>query len=668
PLQQLSACFVLPIEDSMEDIFEAIKQTALIHKSGGGTGFSFSRIRPKNDVVKTTKGVSSGPVSFMSVFDRATETIKQGGTRRGANMAVLRVDHPDILEFIDAKKDNDKLNNFNISVALTKEFMEALEKNTTYPLINPRTGKEVGRLKAKEVFDRIVKRAHANGEPGIIFLDRINEANPTPGVGEIESTNPCGEQPLLPYESCNLGSINLSHFVKDGEVDFERLRKTVRLAVEFLDNVIDVNQYPLPQIREMTLANRKIGLGVMGFANMLYKLNIAYDSDKAIKIAKKVMSFINEESKKMSEELAEVRGNFPNFHKSIYARKDSKYKKMRNATTTTIAPTGTLSIIAGTSGGIEPVFALVFERNVMDGTRLLEINPVFKKRIKEEGLYSEELMRKVMEKGSIQDMKEIPEHIRRVFVTAHDISPKWHVKMQAAFQEFTDNAVSKTVNFPNEATVEDVAEVYKLAYELGCKGITIYRSGSREEQVMRTLTEQKREKEARERALKPRKRPRVTKGSTIKMTTGCGNLYITINEDERGICEVFGMAGKAGGCAASQIEAVGRLISLALRSGIQVDAITKQLSGIRCPSPYLGIGGKILSCSDALAKALQLYLEERKTGEKILEEETTLDHFTEKEDSEKRSMNVVGVCPRCGQALIPMEGCATCLNCGYSKC
>jgi len=670
PLQQLSACFVLPIDDSMDAIFETVKNTALIHKSGGGTGFSFSRIRPQSDVVKSTKGVSSGPISFMTVFDSATETIKQGGTRRGANMAVLRVDHPDILDFIDAKKDNDKLNNFNISVALTKDFMDALESEEDYALVNPRTGKEAKRLSARDVFTRIVERAHSNGEPGIIFLDRINEANPTLEVGEIESTNPCGEQPLLPYESCNLGSINLANFEKNGKIDFDRLKETVHLAVRFLDNVIDKNNYPLPEIAEMTRANRKIGLGIMGFANLLYQLNIAYDSDKGIRTAKRIMRFIDEESKKMSEKLAEERGNFPNFEKSIYARKDSRYRKMRNATTTTIAPTGTLSILAETSGGIEPLFALVFERNVMDGDRLLEVNPVFGQMAEEEGFYSNELMEKIKDKGSVQGFDGIPKKMRKVFVTAHDISPKWHVKMQAAFQEYTDNAVSKTVNFPNRASMRDVAEAYRLAYELGCKGITIYRDGSRDEQVMKTLAEKERKKKEEERTLTPRMRPRMTKGSTIKMSTGCGNLYITINEDGQGICEVFGSAGKAGGCAASQIEAVGRLISLALRSGIDVNSVMKQIVGIRCPSPVLGIGGQIFSCSDAIAKAIKVYLEEKETGEKMVEEETTLDHFTEEEEKKTgmSSMNVVGVCKKCGHALIHMEGCATCLNCGFSRC
>ncbi len=675
PLQQLSACFVLPVEDSMESIFETIKQTALIHKSGGGTGFAFSRIRPKNDVVKSTKGVSSGPVSFMTVFDRATETIKQGGTRRGANMGILRVDHPDILDFINAKVDNEVLNNFNISVALTKDFMDALESEENYALINPRDKKKAGELSAKEVFDTIVDRAHANGEPGIVFLDRINETNPTPEVGEIESTNPCGEQPLLPHESCNLGSINLSHFVKAGKVDFNRLEETVVMAVRFLDNVIDVNDYPLKEIAQMTRANRKIGLGIMGFANMLYKMNIPYDSSKAIKVAKRVMRFIDEESKKASQDLARERGNFPNFEKSIFNRPDTRFRNMRNATTSTIAPTGTLSILAETSGGIEPIFALVFQRNIMDGTKLLEVNPVFEEIARKEGFYSKELMEKVRKKGTLHGMEEIPKEIRKIFVTAHDISPKWHVKMQGAFQEYIDNAVSKTVNFPNSATKEDVAEVYRLAYELGCKGITIYRDGSRDKQVLSTLAEKEKEKQKEEaKDLRPRRRPKLTKGFTVRMTTGCGSLYITINEDEKGICEVFGMAGKAGGCAASQIEAVGRLISLALRSGIDVDSIVKQIKGIRCPNPILfgpgGPNGKIYSCSDAIAKALELYLEEKKTGEKVLEEETTLDHFTEEDESDEpeTTMNVMGVCPKCGNPLIHTEGCKKCMNCAYSEC
>ena len=470
-LQQLSACFVLPVEDSLEGIFEAVKHTALIHKSGGGTGFSFSRLRPKDDTVKTTKGVSSGPVSFMSVFDAATETIKQGGMRRGANMGILRVDHPDIMEFIYAKQDKTKLTNFNLSVGITEEFMKSVKNGTEYDILTPRDRKKTGSKNAKEVFNEMVRLAWEGGDPGIIFLDRINNTNPTPAEGEMESTNPCGEQPLLPYESCNLGSINLVKFVKNGKIDWDDLRNTCNIAVRFLDNVIEMNNYPIKQIDEMTKKNRKIGLGIMGWADMLVMLNIPYNSDKATLLAEEVMKFIRDEGRKMSVELAEKRGSFPSFDKSIYPALG--FKAMRNATITTIAPTGTISIIAGASSGIEPYFALAYYRNVMDNNKLPEVNPYFLEKAHESKFYSESLMNKLADAGNAHDLTEVPEDIRKVFVTSHEIEPVWHVKMQAAFQKYTDNAVSKTVNFQNTATIEDVEKAYMLAYDLGCKGITI---------------------------------------------------------------------------------------------------------------------------------------------------------------------------------------------------
>ncbi len=1011
-LGQLSACFVLPIEDSMESIFTTLKHAALIHKSGGGTGFSFSRIRPKNDVVLSTKGISSGPISFMKVYDAATETIKQGGTRRGANMAILNVDHPDIMEFITVKNVRGELHNFNLSVGMTEAFMQAVMEDRPYALVNPRSKEKVRELQASEVFDQIVHQAWAGGEPGIIFLDRMNADNPTPALGQIESTNPCvskdtwimtaggprqvkdligrpftarvngrdfacpegffstgnrplfelrtregyrlrltanhpvlkvtrmtrhtmetawaetgtlapgdpiiihdhaenpswegsgtygegyllgllvgdgtlkkdkavlsvwgngsngigrileealsfakalphrsdfrgwmhlaerneyrlrsaplrdlafaygldieckipgtgierassqfykgflrglfdtdgsvqgnrekgvsvrlaqsdlgtlqvvqrmllrlgipsriyenrrpegktrlpdgkggsasyptkaqhelviskanlarfasivgfshktkrqllethlsayqrrmnrerfvatveeivpmgqeevfdcrvpginafdangffvhncGEQPLLPYESCNLGSINLSRMVKGKEIDWKKLRETVRLSVHFLDNVIDRNLYPLKEIEAMTLGNRKIGLGVMGFADALVKLGIPYNSEEALDKAAEIMEFIDTEALIASRELAKKRGPFPNVKKSVYA---NDKEPPRNATRTTIAPTGTISIIAGCSSGIEPLFALCFTRNVLDNDRLMEINPLFREKMEKEGLSSETLYEEVLESGSIQTMPAIPEEIRRVFVTAYDVTPEDHIRIQAAFQRFTNNAVSKTVNFPADATEEDIRRVYLLAYELGCKGVTIYRDGSREGQVLTRGVEEKKEEKIQGERIK-RERPPVLTGRTYQMTTGCGALYVTINEDEKGLFELFNTMGKAGGCAASQSEAIGRLVSLAWRTGIPADPVIKQLIGISCHKPF-GFGeNRILSCADAIAKAIKLHV------------------YGKLSDEDNHVNGKIGACPECGGTVEHEGGCMVCHACGYSEC
>ncbi len=651
-LGQLSACFVLPVDDSMESIFDAVKYTAIIHKSGGGTGFSFSRLRPNGDIVGSTKGISSGPVSFMTVFDTATEAVKQGGTRRGANMGMLRVDHPDILSFITCKDDTTKFNNFNISVALTEEFMQAVEEDKAYDLVNPRTKKVVNSLKAKEVFHLIVEHAWKNGEPGIVFIDRVNASNPTPKAGRIESTNPCGEQPLLPYESCNLGSINLAKMVKpeSKEIDWDKLRDTTWKAVHFLDNVIDVNKYPLQKIEEMTRANRKIGLGVMGWADMLIQLGTPYNSDRAVHLAEELMEFIQKEGTHTSAALAEQRGVFPNYEGSVY---DGNIR-LRNATVTTIAPTGTLSIIAGCSSGIEPIFAVSFVRTVMEGTKLIEINPYFEKVAKERGFWTRELMERIADRGSVQDFDQIPDDVKAIYMTAHDISPSEHIAMQAAFQKYVNNAVSKTVNFPHKATPKDVEDVYLLAYKLDCKGVTVYRDGSREQQVLtRGKKGEKQQAEEARQKIVPRKRPDVIKGTTRLMKTGCGNIYVTINEDEEGhLFELFTSMGKAGGCAASQSEAIGRLVSLAFRSNIEPDEVINQLKGIMCHSPTWHEGGRILSCSDGIANALERYRTKGSKGNG---------------DGHKVVM-LMGACPECGGAIEHEGGCAVCHNCGFTRC
>ena len=537
-LQQLSACFVLPIEDSMESIFETLKNTALVHKTGGGTGFSFSRLRPRNDIVATTGGVASGPVSFLKVFDASTQAVKQGGTRRGANMGILRCDHPDIMEFITCKRDNEDITNFNLSVGITEKFMEAVKADEEYPLINPRSGNVVRMVRAREVFDLIVEMAWNNGEPGIVFLDRINRDNPTPHLGEIESTNPCGEQPLLPNESCNLGSINLSHMVKDGAIDWDKLRETVHLAVHFLDNVIDANKYPLEQIEKMTKGNRKIGLGVMGFAEMLIYLGIPYDSEESVKTAREVMRFIREEGRKASCALAEKRGVFPNFKGSIYDTAGGCACAMLHYHHRPRGPSASSPIPPAASNLCLPWPSLDI---VMDNEQLTEVNDVFAEYMKQAGLYSKELIEEVAKTGSLKGIDGVPEEIKRLFVTAHDISPEWHIRVQAAFQEFTDNAVSKTVNFANEATREDIRKAFVLAYELGCKGVTVYRSGSRESEVLVKGKGKKEEPKPATTTTKarPRKRPSVTVGRTEKIRTGCGNLYVTINRDEEDLRSLY---------------------------------------------------------------------------------------------------------------------------------
>jgi ribonucleoside-diphosphate reductase alpha chain len=665
PLGQLSACFVIPIEDSLVSIFDGLKYAALIHQSGGGTGFSFSKIRPKGDIVRSTGGIASGPVSFMKVYDAATDTIKQGGVRRGANMGILRVDHPDIWEFVTCKDQEGVLSNFNISVAVTDGFMEAVLNDEEFSLINPRNKEVVKRIRAKELFDLIVEQAWKNGEPGVIFIDEINRKNPTPEVGEIESTNPCGEQPLLPFESCNLGSINLGRMLKKVgdkyEINWDKLRTTVHNAVHFLDNVIDANFYPLKPIEEMTKANRKIGLGVMGFYDLLIRLEVPYNTKEARDIAENIMSFIQKEAREASQELAKERGVFPNWDKSIYR---DMGLRLRNATLTTIAPTGSISIIANCSSGIEPIFALAFKRKISLG-EWNEVYPLFKEALIKENLYSEELIEKVIQKGTIQNITEIPEKLKRLFVTALDISPEDHVLMQASFQKYVDNAVSKTVNLREDATLEDIRKIYLMAYELKLKGITVYRDKSRASQVLSVEKEKKETKERDAHKLIPRPRPTITKGATIKMRTGCGNLYITINEDEFGICEVFSTLGKAGGCAASQTEAISRLISLALRSGVDVNAIIKQLKGIRCPNPARTEDGDlILSCSDAIGKALEKYLNLKEGKNNTLN-----DFIVRSEEKTEKSENYSGMpCPECGSPLQVAEGCLTCRVCGYSKC
>ncbi|MFA6322109.1 MAG: adenosylcobalamin-dependent ribonucleoside-diphosphate reductase, partial [Candidatus Buchananbacteria bacterium] len=612
---------------------------------------------------------------------------------------ILRVDHPDIMEFITCKEDSNKLNNFNISVALTDKFMAALDQNGEFDLLNPKTGESCGQLKARDVWEKIVNHAWQNGDPGIVFIDRMNQYNPTPHIGAIESTNPCGEQPLLPYESCNLGSINLAKFVKEGKIDFERLGDVVKIATRFLDDVIDMNKYPIPEIDKMTKSNRKIGLGVMGWADMLLILGIPYNSTDAINLAERVMKFIKEQADKTSTILAKEKGVFPNFEGSIYDTPESA--GIRNATRTTIAPTGTLSIIGSCSSGIEPLFALAYVRKSHIGKKggdewveLIEANPYFEEVAKERDFYTKDLMEKISKEGTIKEISEVPEDIRRVFVTSHDISPEWHIRMQAAFQKYVDNAVSKTINFPHSATREDVAKAYLLAYETGCKGITIYRDGSRDVQVLTTgkshATDKKEMAQLPAMPLTKRERPVAMKGTTYKINTSYGDLYVTINDDDQGKpFEVFATIGKAGGFFSAKSEGVCRLISLALRSGIPVEDVIKQIKGIRGPMPSWSEWGMVLSLPDAIAQILEHHLTKNQpkldlefhgqeavpNKEGAITPEINIPKPTPKPNGNglniKRSIADFGTapeCPECGNVLEISEGCLKCQTCGFSKC
>ena len=674
-LGQLSACFVLPVGDSMEEIFETNKNAALIHKSGGGTGFSFSRLRPKNSIVASTHGVASGPVSFMKVFNASTEAVKQGGTRRGANMGILRVDHPDILEFISCKDDTAEFTNFNISVAITDQFMTAVKEGTDYPLINPKTGqvhtvdgKQLS-LDARQVFDKIIDHAWKTGEPGIIFIDRMNRLNPTSPIETIEATNPCGEQPLPPYDSCNLGSINLSHVVRESlpkdysihqagdGVNWQKFGKLVHTAVHFLDNVIDQNKYPLAEIAVQSKKNRRVGLGVMGWADMLVKLHLPYNCEQALALGEQVMAFVESEARNASSELAKTRGRFPNWNGSIYK---SQEVSLRNATVTTIAPTGTISIIAGCSSGIEPFYSLGFERNVLDGARLVEINPLFESTAHEQKFHSDTLMRKVASLRSISEMTEIPESVRSLFVTAADVSPEDHIKMQAVFQTHCDSSVSKTINFPESASRDDVRSAFKLAYELGCKGATIYRDNSRPNQVLSSIKPSIEKAQSPLSASPVEKRPAVLSGFTEKITTGYGNLYVTVNVKDGRPFEVFATIGKSGYTTMADSEAICRLISLSLRASVPVAEIVRQLRGIGGSSQVYSDGSRIFSIPDAIAQVL---------GRHFCPAEIASEAGPSKAGAVNRPpLAGIEICPECAEPMTFDAGCYHCASCGYSNC
>jgi ribonucleoside-diphosphate reductase alpha chain len=748
PLGQLSACFVLPVNDHLSNgksgIYDTLRAMALVHQSGGGTGFSFSRLRPKNDVVRSTMGVASGPVSFMTLYDASTEVVKQGGTRRGANMGILRVDHPDILEFISCKDDITKITNFNISVAVTDAFMEAVEQDGNYDLIHPRSGQVVGSLPARDVWRKIIHGAWKTGEPGVFFIDKANYYNPVPHLGAYEATNPCGEQPLLPYDVCNLGSINLGVFVTDGRIDWDRLRQTVQLTTHFLENVIDANSYPLEEITDLAQRIRRIGLGVMGWADVLIKMGIPYDSEEAVALGRRMQQFVDEEAKVESERLAGIRGPFTEWEKSIWGpdetcARDTRgnrirpMRKLRNCNVTTVAPTGTISIIAGCSSGIEPLFAVAFMRN-QAGVLMPDVNEDFVAIAKREGWYSENLMQQIAEAGHIQ-FPEVPAKWQRVFVTANHIKPEWHIRMQAAYQEFNDSAISKTCNFANDATEEYVEEIYRLAYHLNCKGVTVYRDGSRDMQVLSTgatakkvheqalssgasvarsdlapldggsagraaasaadlmgeLAEIRAENERLRKLVheleaenlqrrQKRSRPETLRGTTRRVDTPLGTLYVTITEDDKGQAfEMFMSLGKAGGALMADVEAMGRLLSLALRSGIPMTEIYRQLRGISSDRT-IGLGpNKVLSVPDAVGIAIEKWMHEKQgiqqelipgAAQPVAEVAPTVrvTQGSQQMKLEGLGESFAGACPDCGSQLEFAEGCMKCHVCGFSEC
>jgi ribonucleoside-diphosphate reductase alpha chain len=689
----LSACFVLPVEDTIDGIFSSIKNTALIQKAGGGTGFSFSRLRPKGDRVASSSGTTSGPLSFMKVFGKATDAIQQGAFRRGANMGIMRIDHPDIVDFINVKQDLGELTNFNLSVGITESFMRQwiAEPAAEHLVRNPRSGAEAKLPKAEgafwtvgELFDLIIERAWRTGEPGLVFLDRINEDNPTPHIGVIEATNPCGEQPLLPYESCNLGSINLAKFVRTespGAVfDYEAFRDVIHLSLRFLDNVIDINRYPIPETAEISRNNRKIGLGVMGFADALFALGLPYDSEEGVAFAEKVMQFLNDESHRASEALAVERGVFPNWKGSTWEQRGIR---MRNAATTTVAPTGTISIIANCSGGIEPLFSLVFFRNVMEGQRLLEVNGPFERVARERGFFSKDLMKRIAEQGSIRAMEEPPAEVRRVFCTAHDIAPEWHIRMQAAFQKHCDASISKTINFPHDATVEDVRKIYLLAYEHRCKGVTVYRDGCRQNQPMALAEKKAPEKQdAMRKPIRPMPLPEIMSAIRVKQVTPFGNMHIKIVVDPvaQREYEIFAQLGKGGDIACSDLEGMCRLISLYLRVNGSLDDIVAQLDGIGSSLSVPTKDGRIASLADGLAKAIQKYQRAKAISGlhalllgtvdlSSIARGTKAEAVTARDAPHGEELNGYKIrCPECGGAIIFEEGCAKCHGCGFSQC